>query len=368
MFLTNLPSPYRIDFFNELGKISDLTVVFERSRSTSRDSRWRSVLKETNFNEVYIKGVNIGDESSISLGAIRLIKRNNYDAIVISGYSSITSMLTILYLNICKIPFILSVDGGIIGNESKFKYNLKKYLISKASLWLSTGKATTDYLIHYGAKREKINVYPFTSIKKSDIRISIPTLKSNYKEKLGMKEKKIILSVGQFIYRKGYDVLLEACSKMDKDIGVYIVGGSPPKEYTILKEKFKLDNVYFIDFKTKSELSDYYMAADLFILPTREDIWGLVINEAMAHGLPIITTENCVAGLELVLSGENGYIIPVNNSKEIIDKTIGILADENLQLSMSEKSLDIISNYTIENMAMVCYKIFKQSSFNFRKR
>ena len=50
-------------------------------------------------------------------------------------------------------------------------------------------------------------------------------------------------------------------------------------------------------------------------MPTREDIWGLVINEAMAYGLPIITTDNCLAGLELIKNEENGYIIPVNNTE-----------------------------------------------------
>ena len=51
------------------------------------------------------------------------------------------------------------------------------------------------------------------------------------------------------------------------------------------------------------------MASDLFVLPTREDIWGLVINEAMSFGLPIITTRKCIAGTELITDGENGYLL-----------------------------------------------------------
>ena len=62
------------------------------------------------------------------------------------------------------------------------------------------------------------------------------------------------------------------------------------------------------------------MCADIFVHPTETDVWGLVINEAMAHGLPIITTDGCVAGLELVKNNDNGFIIPVNNIDIIITR------------------------------------------------
>ena len=62
------------------------------------------------------------------------------------------------------------------------------------------------------------------------------------------------------------------------------------------------------------------MAADVFVMPTREDIWGLVINEAMAYGLPVVSTDKCIAALELVKNGRNGYIIPPNQPKEIAQK------------------------------------------------
>lgn len=92
-----------------------------------------------------------------------------------------------------------------------------------------------------------------------------------------------------------------------------------------MKKKLKLTNVHFIDFMPKKELADYYRAADIFVLPTREDIWGLVINEAMAYGLPVVTTEKCVAGVEMVCEGHNGYIVPVENTdalKKAILKTL----------------------------------------------
>ena len=79
------------------------------------------------------------------------------------------------------------------------------------------------------------------------------------------------------------------------------------KEYINYISEHQLTNVFFFDFMNKELLFKYYQISDLFVLPTREDIWGLVINEAMANGLPIITTDKCVAGKELI--NDNGYII-----------------------------------------------------------
>ena len=94
------------------------------------------------------------------------------------------------------------------------------------------------------------------------------------------------------------------------------------------------------------------------VLPTREDIWGLVINEAMAQGLPVVTTNRCLAGLTLVENGENGYIVPVEDieaTKTAIEKVFeGDNASE-----FGKKSLEEIKNYTIERMAIEHRDIFE---------
>jgi len=165
-----------------------------------------------------------------------------------------------------------------------------------------------------------------------------------------LPEERIILSVGQFIYRKGFDVLIKAAKNIPENYGVYIVGGQPAEEYISLKEELGLSNIHFVGFKLKEELKKYYKAADLFVLPTRKDIWGLVINEAMSMGLPVITTDRCVSGLELVENGVNGYIISVDDEKSLAEK-INYIVSENLSLQYGKKSLEKVSKYTFEEMA-----------------
>jgi len=104
-------------------------------------------------------------------------------------------------------------------------------------------------------------------------------------------------------------------------------------------------------------LKEYYKLADIFVLPTREDIWGLVINEAMAYGLPIVTTNKCNAGLELVKNGINGYIVQVGNVEELRCAIIDSLlrSDE-----MGYSALKAIQSYTIENMVKDHVDILKK--------
>lgn len=84
--------------------------------------------------------------------------------------------------------------------------------------------------------------------------------------------------------------------------------------FTNTKEN-NLTQIHFEGFKTKEELAMYFKAADIFVHPTREDIWGLVINESMAYGLPVITTNKCVAGMELITNKE--CLIDTDNSEQL---------------------------------------------------
>lgn len=364
LFITNIPSPYRIDFYNELGKSVDLTVIFEAKGAEGIRFNW-NINKIKNFKAIFLKEGNI-KEKRIDWKILKYIKKNKYDEVVATSYSYFTEMVALICLKIKRIPYFLETDGGLIRDETIQKRAYKRFLVSNAKGYFSPSKSSDDYLFFYGAKREIIHRYPFTSLQDSDILKEVPNEKEKIelRQKLGLKEKKIILSVGQFIYRKGYDILLNVCKNLSNDIGIYIVGGKPTDEYLELKKNLNLDNVHFEGFKTKDELSEYYKTSDLFVLPTREDIWGLVINEAMAYGLPVITTDKCVAALELVKNNENGYIVSVNNIEEFVQKINEILFNEDLCRQMGEKSLKIIRTYTIENMSLIHSNVFYNQNIN----
>lgn len=360
LFLTNIPSPYRVKFFDALGKTVDVTVLyFDRGEDHSgRAADWY-IQGEGGFHPVQLtkRVASVGGEN-LCLDVIDWLKKP-FDAIVVCGYSSPTAMLAAAYMRLHKIPFYMEVDGGLIRGDSALKYRIKRSMVSSASGWISSGKYTTEYLMHYGAQKGKIFEYPFSSLEEADILTETVSREEKLaiRQALGISEGKMVLSIGQFIPRKGFDVLLKSAAKLDPDTGIYIVGGEPTPEYLELAEKLELQNVHFVGFLKKEELVRYYKAADLFVLPTREDIWGLVINEAMAYGLPVITTDKCVAGLELIEDGVNGYIVSVEDDAALAEKIQAVLSADTEK--MGEAALSVIRPYTIENMAKVHVEIFE---------
>ena len=170
--------------------------------------------------------------------------------------------------------------------------------------------------------------------------------------------------MGRFSYERGYgkgfDTLLKISEKLSKDIGIYIIGDSPTEEFKEWKNKKNLHHVHFVEFKQKHELAQFYAVADLFVLFTRADTWGLVINEAMSFGLPVITTDKCVAGLQLVQEGENGYIVSVDDVENSYKRIFDIVNNDATLAQYSTKSFDIISEYTIENMASKHIEVFNE--------
>lgn len=355
LYINNIPSPYAVRFFEELSNHCELTVIFERHSASNRDEKWASDHLHGKFLPIFLNGLKIGAENSFCLSITKLIRDGQYDRIIFGDYGTFTSMWCISYLRRHNIPYEISTDGGFANySEPAWKKKLKTYFIGGAARWFSSGGLTTEYLKYYGADEAKIVEYPFTSLVNEDIFASAPSEdeKLVLRNKLGINPSaKIVIGVGQFIYRKGWDVLVKAASRVHtENIEYYIVGGERDKFEELLKEQGLEvpSNFHIISFLSKEELFEYYKASDISVLPTREDIWGLVINEAMACALPVITTDRCNAGL--VLSTPE-LLVPVGNESalaECMDKAFD--SPEHLA-KLQQDAINRIKGYTIEEMA-----------------
>lgn len=360
LWLANIPSPYRVDFFNELGKYCDLTVLFEKKTSKERDSSWEKY-QFKNFKGIVLNGKSINVDTAFCPGVLKYILDKTYDYIIVTNFTDFTGMLAISIMRILGIRYWLESDGGFPKSGKGFIESVKKHYIKDADLYLSTGKSHDEYYLKYGADRKKIKHYPFSSIYEKDIMKSVLTKdeKQVLKNELGIREQKVVLAIGQFIYRKGFDILLKSCAELDETVGIYFIGGKPSKEYLCLVSENNVKNVYFKEFMSKAEVFKFCRASDVFVLPTREDIWGLVINEAFASGLPVISTDHCGAALQLIENGINGYIVPVENPKILQEKIGTILEDDKLHSLMSSNALKTAYENTIENMVKCHIYLFK---------
>ncbi len=349
LYLTNLPAPYRATFFNELGKHVDLTVLYERRQAEDRDARWISNAPQT-YREVYLGGIPVGAASLASLEALKFFRDFSYDIKIISGYSSPTAMATIHCMKRQKIPYILSIDGGVVKEEHLLLKKLKQYLLSGAKLYLSTGKNADHFFAHYGVPAEKIMHYHFTSLFQKDICSALPSReeKQTLREKLGIREKNMILSVGRLLPLKRYDLLFRAANALS-DTELVIVGGLADNYHTKLLQKYPNAKVRFVDFMPYSDLRAYFCAADVFAIASDSDVWGMVIVEAMANGLPVIATDSCGASKDLILNNENGFVVPKGDAGAITNSLRALLASDETIRMFGQKSLEIIKEFHFEH-------------------
>lgn len=351
LWLFNHPAPYKVDFFNELGKTIDLTVLFERSSESDRSrSFYRS--KASSFKAIYLSSLRIGKANNIAFGLKKYLNPSNYDFIVINGWSSFTEMRAISYLKNHKIRYIFAINGGIVpSSERPIKKRLKTKMIEGASAYLCPDRKSEDYLLHYGAKKERIHLFPYSTIFEAEL-IKKPLSLAERKEaqkSLGILAPKVFVSVGAYIPRKNNAFLLkEIWPKLPSDYHLFLLGDGPERrKYEEIIEENGLQNVHLLPFQKKETVLRYFALADASLFLTKEDIYGHVANESLSQGTPVIGSEASNANSHLIREGENGHLVPPADKEKILSA----IQDEKLS-SMREAALETAKMNTIEAMTL----------------
>lgn len=284
------------------------------------------------------------------------LKEENPDIIICFGWDHLNAYVANHWARKNNKKFIFFAESTV--NEKSWRRTLSsplvKYFVAHVDLFWAGGTRAKEYLMQLGAPEKKIqllhNSIDIDFFTKKAQEFSAGE-KQKLKNKLGLKTSKVILFIGQLIERKGVFELLEGFSsyqKTDPDVSLLFVGSGQEKEkmQKIIKEQ-DIQNVFFGGFVQYEETYKYYAISDLFILPSHEEVWGLVINEAAACGLPIITTTVTGASVDLICEGKNGYVIKPKCA-ECITKAIEKVFTNNLH--KKNTSLEIVQKTNIPSM------------------
>ncbi|MFA5485583.1 MAG: glycosyltransferase [Bacilli bacterium] len=311
LIVFNHPAPYKVALFNGLAKVHDVHVIFERLKAKNRN---RHFYNEANYDFTLhsIKGINLGNENHLSWGVVRHLKKHKYDLIIMNGYSTLTEMLALRYLKRKQIPYAFYINGGIVKSDKKFIKRIKTYFISGAKYYFSPAKKANEYLIHYGAPSDKIFNYPYSTVYAKDVltnKISDEIKEAFWKEK-GVTGKNFTICITSFIKRKNNLSLIKSWVNINKDNALILVGEGPEEKlYRQFIEANNLTNVYLLPFANKELVFRYLSHSHNAVYISNYDIYGHVINEALAHGLNVLTNTNMVAAHKAIKNGENGFIM-----------------------------------------------------------
>ena len=168
LWITNIPSPYRLKFFAELGKNVDLTVIFEKGFSSERDETWKD-FSFGNYSGVVLKGLSVSTDMSLSFGYKRYIRAFENDVIVVSNPVTPTGISAIFFMQSHKIKYIIESDGAFPKERVGLRGLIKAKLYSRAAFCLTTSDLGKQYFLNYGVKEERIEKYPFSSVSACEI-------------------------------------------------------------------------------------------------------------------------------------------------------------------------------------------------------
>ena len=347
LIVTDAPSPYKMEFLKMVESYYHLHILFLDTMLKDRDPRWFA--KFDQFSTVVLPKNIL---SRIHYGLTMDI--SNYDLFWNMNYTNPISWILAHRFRRHHKPILMHADGGIYKDRGWIMNQLIHHLLDLNDYFTSSGSMNDMYYQRYGIGKDRIFRYRFSSIRENEI---------CGKPRESIHSPIRLLSVGQPIDRKGFDVLLNALVPFAKTnrFQLTIVGGLPNETCAKILEKHEELSkiVEFVPFVGKQELTDYYQLADYFVFPTREDIWGLVINEALAYGLPIISTNQCAAMVEIKQHYDIGEIVNADDVGEL-SKALQELIDDQTYASKSNNALLAAKNYTIEATVEDYLTIFKR--------
>lgn len=352
VIITNAPAPYRVAFFKYIqDKICDYKFhIVYISQNNDIGRKWK-VQDEELGNHTFLKSKVITIKKKyddkrimISYGIVDLLKKMEPDAVICMEYN-ITIIQAVHWCNRNKIPYLSWSDGTAHSeqNINKIQKKFRKYVIKNAAGYISSSTATMEHQISYGAIPEKC----FKSLLTVDVEQYLMKKKDNH------RVQKKMLFVGGLIGRKGLDLLIKAMPYIEKNILLDVVGeGTEESNLRNMALEYGVaDRISFLGYLEGEELKKSYQSCDIFVFPTREDCFGLVILEAMCASLPVIASKYADGAFDLIKNDIHGKIIDPYNTQELAQAVNWIFKDEKKLRKMQDDCYNAAEKMTFEKVA-----------------
>ena len=334
----NIPSYYQNDLFNELYKrLGKFEVIYAHEQDLTRKKQgWNFNLMQNFESKIINKQLNISQ-------LVKYVYQNRKSTHIVNGiWAEKYFFFVLLLLNLFKADFLIYSEAPVpIKKRSLFKKILldfmiipiSKCLIYRAKGFFAVSIFAENYFKSLGVKPEKIYRFGyFRNVEKPD----------SVKNKSSINQ---LFFVGQLIERKGVFTLLESIknlSEINSNFHLNIIGnGILEEQIKMYIKTYHLENFITLQGVINSEnVIQYIQQADLLILPSVFDGWGIVINEALQSHVPVLISDQCGAK-ELIQHEENGLVFEAQNVKSLGKQLLKFL-----HFSYEEKA--IMKSKTIE--------------------
>jgi glycosyltransferase involved in cell wall biosynthesis len=352
--------PATVDLLNRLNALGEFSIKAFPLVRTELEVRVNFPCRLPRFRGRYVNLNNLSrsaPESQLltisAFAANALVKES--DAIILMGLQALPALYTTWLARRQSKPIIAvsqTMGPALERNRPWIIRVLKHWLLKRASIHVAQTPSTMETLSAvYGIPQDRFVYAPFEAGVSFIRRMYEQEKRSreDLREELNLSDAVALLFVGSIIRLKAVDVLLDAFAKIRKAGSRVrlLIAGQGPEQSNMIQRARDLgieESVSFLGKQSPKELVRYYKAADIFVLPTRKDMWPKVLAEAALASLPLVCTDACGASGHLVRNGLNGFVVPVGDA-DALAHAIQRLLDPDLRKIFGEASRGLVDQY-----------------------
>ncbi len=289
----------------------------------------------------------------------REVRTGGYDVVWLNGYAYAAYLLAFLAAKSRRIPVFIRSETHLRLARPRWRRWLRDGVLRIAYRFvdgfLSIGSANREYYIALGVPEARIFDVPYTVDNDRFMAAarSGAGRRNEVRKAYGLPlDQLVVLYASKFTRRKHPDDLVAAVARLRDDgvrVTLFLVGtGEMEAELRAAVHRRGLDDTVFAGFVNQAELPLVYAASDVFVLPSENEPWGLIVNEVMCAGLPVIVSEEVGCVPDLVRDGINGAQMKAGDVDSLVAALKNVIADEGNLRAMGRASLQIIQDWNYE--------------------
>jgi glycosyltransferase involved in cell wall biosynthesis len=284
------------------------------------------------------------------------IRNGGYDALWLHGHGHAANILALAAARSIGVPVLMRCDTHLKLKRSRLKTAARRIalggLYSQCDRFLAIGSANEAFYKSLGIPDAKIFRMPYAVDNARFISVSRLTVaeRKEWRQRLGVEDEHPVIVYASKLqpHKRPQDVIKagEVLRREGLAFHLMMVGsGELERELKEMVHAIGLPRVHFPGFVNQSVLPRIYAAGDVFVLPSEEEPWGLVVNEAMCAGLPIVATSAVGSAQDLIRRGENGVIYEPGDVEGLAAALRPVIVNLELRAAMSRRSIEIISDW-----------------------
>jgi len=352
--LTEIPAPYRLPLFRALAREEGIELRVWFLARTDPRREYPFPAGEHGFAWEVLSGPGAlrgGRWIVVSRGVWRALRGFRPDVVVVGGWNQPAFWQALGYARLARRPLVTWVEST--ARESRGAGGrggpLRRAFVRASAGFLVPGRASAAYVRSLGVEAGRIAVAPNAV---DGVRFGSPRCQA---PGVGRNSQVRLLYVGRLSREKGLDVLFEAVASLP--VEVYVVGTGP--ERTRL-ERTAPANVTFLGQLDQDAVAAEYAQADVFVLPSLAEPWGMVLNEAAAAGLPLVATDAAGAAHDLIEDGGNGFRVPADDADALREALRRLADDADLRERAGARSRELARSFTPEAWAAAVVELARR--------